>query len=288
MSKWAPLLPLGFTAPLGSFTFEFSDIGQIALLVVLEALLSADNALVLAVIVRHLPREQQRKALFYGLAGAFVLRICAIFLASIILNFWWLQLLGAAYLIFLPVKHFVKHSQGGEVKGKAGASFWMTVVYAELTDIVFAIDSVLVAVAVVDVVRHPDKIWVVYAGAIVGVVLLRFAAGYCLRLLEKYPVLDHIAYVLVGWAGVKMLFISGHTFQLWYDKRNPQNPLPFAVPELHPVVFWGGMALIVGGGLFLALRSPADVGESSEPEGHDTSDAETDSAEAALGPGDNQ
>lgn len=263
-------------------SFEASDIGQIALLVLLEALLSADNALVLAVIVRHLPRELQRKALFYGLAGAFILRICAIFLASIILNFWWLQLLGAAYLIFLPVKHFVQHSKGGEIKGKAGASFWMTVVYAELTDIVFAIDSVLVAVAVVDVVRHPDKIWVVYAGAIVGVVLLRFAAGYCLRLLEKYPILDHIAYVLVGWAGVKMLFISGHTFQLWYDKRNPASPLPFQVPEMHPAIFWGGMALIVIGGFILAIRNPAQPEADPDAEPEDEEPSEPDESPANV------
>lgn len=239
-------------------TFELTDLGQVALLVVLEALLSADNALILAIIVRHLPKDQQKKALFYGLAGAFVLRIGAIFLAAVILNFWWLQLLGALYLIYLPLKHFIKHSQGAQVKGAEGAGFWMTVIYADLADLIFAIDSVLVAVAVIDVVHHPDKLWVVYAGAIIGIVLLRFAAGYCLRLLEKYPVLDHIAYVLVGWAGVKMLFVSGHTFVKWYDKANPRTPLGWDIPELHPLIFWGGMALIVGGGLALALRHPAE------------------------------
>ena len=238
-------------------TFELTDLGQIALLVVLEALLSADNALILAIIVRHLPREQQKKALFYGLLGAFVLRIGAIFLAATILNFWWLQLLGAVYLIYLPLKHFVKHSQGTGVKGAEGAGFWMTVIYADLADLIFAIDSVLVAVAVIDVVHHPDKLWVVYAGAVIGIVLLRFAAGYCLKLLDRYPVLDHIAYILVGWAGVKMLFVSGHTFVLWYDKGHRLSPLAWDVPELHPLIFWGGMALIVGGGLAIALRHPA-------------------------------
>jgi YkoY family integral membrane protein len=238
--------------------FDPSDLGKVALLVVLEALLSADNALILAIIVRHLPKDQQRKALFYGLAGAFVLRIAAIFLAAIILNFWWLQVLGAAYLIYLPVKHFVKHSKGIEVKGAEGAGFWMTVVYADLADLIFAIDSVLVAVAVIDVVRNPGKIWVVYAGAIIGIVLLRFAAGYCLRLLEKYPVLDHIAYALVGWAGVKMLFVGGHTFEKWFNERNPDAPLGFRVPEMHPAIFWGGMALIVGIGLYIAVRNPAE------------------------------
>lgn len=252
--------------------FEYSDFGKIALLVMLEALLSADNALILAIIVRHLPKEQQRKALFYGLAGAFVLRIAAIFLAAVILNFWWLQILGALYLIYLPVKHFIKHAQQGEHKGAEGMGFWMTVVYADLADLIFAIDSVLVAVAVVDVVHHPGKLWVVYAGAIIGIILLRFAAGFCLRLLEKYPVLDHIAYILVGWAGVKMLFVGGHTYVIWYDKAHPDSPLGWFVPELHPAIFWGGMAAIVAGGLFIALRSPrseapAAAEECSESDG---------------------
>ncbi len=231
---------------------QASDLSKVALLVVLEALLSADNALILAIIVRHLPKDQQKRALFYGLAGAFVLRFAAIFAASLILNFWWLQVLGAGYLIYLPVKHFVQHGQGLGVK-TAGGGFWATVIYADLIDLMFAIDSVLVAVAVVN---SKDKLWIVYAGAFVGIVLLRFAAGFCLRLLEKYPVLDHVAYALVGWAGVKMLFVGGHAFALWFVKRY-EAPPPFVVPEMPAAIFWGGMAVIVIVGGILAARRPA-------------------------------
>jgi YkoY family integral membrane protein len=241
--------------------FELSDIGKVALLVVLEELLSADNALILAIIVRHLPKAQQRKALFYGLAGAFVLRFAAILLAASILNFWWLQVIGSLYLIYLPVKHFIKHSQGSQFQGKAGAGFWMTVVYADLIDLVFAIDSVLVAVAVVN---SQSKIWIVYAGAFIGIVLLRFAAGFCLRLLERYPILDHVAYALVGWAGVKMLFISGETWEKWYADKYPNQPLGFTFPHMHPAIFWGGMAAIVAVGIFIAIKNPAQPHEPDE------------------------
>lgn len=238
-------------------SFEPRDFVTISVLVVLEALLSADNALILAIIVRHLPKELQKKALFYGLAGAFVLRLGAILAASMILNFWWLQLLGALYLMYLPLKHFVKHAQGAAAQGKAGAGFWMTVVYADLADLAFAIDSVLVAVAIVDTVRNSDKIWVVYTGAVLGIILLRFAAGWCLKLLEKYPVLDHVAYALVGWAGVKLVFVSGHTFARWWDTKNPQAPLGWDIPEMHPGVFWGGIAIIAVGGTLLAISKAA-------------------------------
>jgi YkoY family integral membrane protein len=181
-------------------TLTATDFGTVGLLILLEALLSADNALILAIIVRHLPREQQKKALFYGLAGAFVLRLCAILIAVQIISFWWLQAIGAIYLLYLPFKHFLHHVDGHKKSHVRKAGFWMTVFQAEMTDIAFAVDSVLVAVAIE---HRRDKVWVVYLGAICGVVLLRFAANIFLRILEKYPFLDHVAYALVAWAGVK-------------------------------------------------------------------------------------
>lgn len=234
--------------------FEFQDIGKVGFLVVLEALLSADNALILAIMVRHLPKDQQSKALFYGLLGAFVFRLGAIIGAALIINLWWIQLIGAIYLIYLPVKHFIRHGSGAHHKGAAGASFWMTVFYADLADLAFAIDSVLVAVAIEP---HKDKVWVVYSGAVIGIVLLRFAATAFLKLLEKYPALDHLAYVLVGWAGMKLAFLAGHTFESWYNKANPDNKLPFHVPELNPWIFWGGLVVIVVVGCWVAFRRPA-------------------------------
>lgn len=238
--------------------FHPGDIGTIGVLVVLEALLSADNALVLAIMVRHLPGKQRKNALLYGLGGAFVLRTAAIVLAAYIIQFWWLQLIGAVYLLYLPVKHFISSAQGKEAQGKEGMSFWATVVYLNIVDLAFALDSVVAAVAVVNTVQHPDKLWVVVAGAIIGIVLLRFAASYFIRLLEKYPVLDHVAYLLVGWAGLKLLLISGHSFEIWYMARNTGAHLPFVIPEMNAWVFWAGMATIAIVGGLLALRHPAE------------------------------
>lgn len=248
--------------------FHTHDFATIGVLVVLEALLSADNALVLAIMVRHLPRNMQRKALMYGLGGAFMLRTGAILMAAYIINFWWLQLIGALYLLYLPIKHFIQHvSDEGGPKGKE-VGFWATVVYLNLVDTAFALDSVIVAVAVVDTVKHPDKLWVVVAGAIIGIVLLRFAASFFIRLLEKYPVLDHVAYLLVGWAGVKLLLISGHSFHGWYDKQNPSTPLAWDIPEMPSWLFWTGMGVIAIGGFWWAVQSakknPPEVTGSAE------------------------
>lgn len=250
-------------------TFQTSDLAGVGALVVLEALLSADNALVLAIMVRHLPKDLRQKALLYGLGGAFVFRFIAILFASVVLQQWWLQAIGAGYLLFLPIKHFIKahkESGGKEVK-PVGQGFWPTVIAVELTDIAFAVDSVLAGVTFID--NKQDKIWVVYLGALIGIVLLRFAAGMFIRLLEKYPVLDHVAYVLVGWVGVKLAFLAGHT----YDHYHPGS-LQFHIPEMPVAVFWGvllGIALI-GSWLAYLKRTPSNV--SMEEDASDMEDAQ--------------
>lgn len=224
--------------------FSFGDLPIVLLLILLEGLLSADNALVLAIMVRHLPKDQQKKALLYGLAGAFVFRFAAILLATFLIQLWWLQALGAVYLVFITAKHFIVHSQPKK-EIKAGAGFWATVVAVEFTDIAFAVDSVIAGVALA---KGPEKIWVVYSGAIIGVILLRFAASVFIKLLDRYPSFDHLAYALVGWVGVKLVFMAGHNLH----RTHPETP---AIPEMSPYVFWGVMVLLISVGSFLCLKA---------------------------------
>lgn len=224
------------------------DFVIIGTLVVLEGLLSADNALVLALLVRHLPKEQQHKALLYGLAGAFILRGIGIAVARYIIRLWWLCGLGAAYLIWLCVKHFLHRGkeEGGEVP-QTGSGFWKTVAVVEFTDIIFAVDSILVAVALVN---DPQKIWIVYTGGFLGIILLRMAAGFFIRIVRKYPSLDNTAYALVGWAGVKL---ASTTFDLF--RENAGLPAPHLLPK---PMFWVVFSLIVVVGVWTALRHKPD------------------------------
>ena len=131
-----------------------SDLVTIALLVALEGLLSADNAMVLAVLVLGLPKKQQRKALRYGIVGAFTFRTIATLLAVYLIRLGWVKLVGAGYLMYLVYNHFGGGQTAEERRAAPPAqpgfglsAFWATVVKVELTDIVFAIDSILVAVA---------------------------------------------------------------------------------------------------------------------------------------------
>jgi YkoY family integral membrane protein len=189
-----------------------SDVATIAILVALEGLLSADNAMVLAVLVLGLPKEQQRKALRYGIAGAFVFRTIATLAAVYLIGFGWVKLIGAGYLMYLTVHHF-SHAAGPEdrrtppkAKPMLGLSaFWATVVKVELTDIVFAVDSILVAVAM------SNKRWVVLTGGILGIVAMRLVIGQLLAIVQRYPPLVDGAFIIIGWVSVKLLIEYLHT-----------------------------------------------------------------------------
>ncbi len=243
-------------------TFDLPDLGSVGSLILLEGLLSADNALVLALMVRHLKEDEQKRALLYGLGGAFVFRFIAIMFASVVLQQWWLQAIGAAYLIYLPLKHFKSMGMSAEKDVKTGGGFWQTVIAVELTDIAFALDSVLAGIGFI---TRPgagmmmDKLWVVYTGAILGIILLRFAAGVFVKLLDRFPALDHMAYVLVGWVGIKLALHSAER----YEKASGTH-LPFPVPHLTEPIFWGGLLSIVVVGTTIAYikRKPTAPAES--------------------------
>ena len=183
-----------------------SDLLTIALLVALEGLLSADNAMVLAVLVLGLPKRQQRKALRYGIVGAFVFRGAAILLAVYLIKLGWVKLLGATYLMYLVYRHFGGGQTAEERRAAPPAqpwlgltAFWATVVKVELTDIVFAIDSILVAVAM------SPKIWVILAGGVLGIIMMRMVIGQLLALVERYPALVDGAFVIIAWVSFKLL-----------------------------------------------------------------------------------
>jgi len=183
-----------------------SDLLTIALLVALEGLLSADNAMVLAVLVLGLPKRQQRKALRYGIVGAFVFRGAAILLAVYLIKLGWVKLLGATYLMYLVYRHFGGGQTAEERRAAPPAqpwlgltAFWATVVKVELTDIVFAIDSILVAVAM------SPKTWVILTGGVLGIVMMRMVIGQLLALVERYPALVDGAFVIIAWVGFKLL-----------------------------------------------------------------------------------
>jgi YkoY family integral membrane protein len=181
-----------------------ADFLTVGLLVGLEGLLSADNALVMAVMVLGLPKTEHRQALRYGLVGGFVFRIVATLLAAYLIRVGWVKLLGGLYLLYLTYSHFSGAEEGDRrlaprAKPWLGLSaFWGTVVRVELVNLAFSVDSILVAVAM------SPKLWVVMIGGILGIVAMRIVVGQLITLVERYPALVDGAFVIIAWVGMKL------------------------------------------------------------------------------------
>lgn len=230
-------------------------------LVGLEGLLAADNAVVMAVMVKHLPKPQQKRALFYGLSVAFLFRFLALFAITLLVNVWQIQALGALYLLFIAGKHLYDHHHHQQLPRsthRSHSGFWTTVLKIEVADIAFAVDSMLAAVALALTLPHlgnftigginGGQFSVMIAGGVIGVVLMRFAAHKFVRLLERYPQLESAAFIVVGWVGVKLGVLT-----LSHDKI---GLLPHDFPHslLWTLVFWSVMLGIIAWGVLMGVK----------------------------------
>jgi YkoY family integral membrane protein len=185
---------------------QLSDLVTVGLLVVLEGLLSADNALVVAVMILGLPRTEQKLALRYGLLGAFAFRIVATLLAVYLIRLAWVKLLGGLYLIYLTYIHFFESGDAEQRSKPRPAKPWMglpalwaTILKVELVNIAFSVDSILVAVAM------SRKTWVVLAGGLIGIVAMRVVIAQLLAIVRRYPTLVDGAFVIIALVGSKLL-----------------------------------------------------------------------------------
>lgn len=219
-------------------------------LILLEGLLSADNAIVLAVMVRHLPLKEQKHALMYGLAGALIFRIIAIFLITVLAQYWEIQVLGGLYLLYMAgahIKEFFdkrKEENGTEEisEPKKQSGFWATVIKVELTDIAFAIDSILAAVAIAITLPHISEtsigginlgqFSVMVIGGFIGVVIMRYAANIFIKVLETKPGLEIAAFLIVGWVGIKLFVIAAA------HEKLALIPHEFPHSTLWNIIFW--------------------------------------------------
>lgn len=211
-------------------SFHPSDLLTVLLLVALEGLLSADNAMVLAVLVLGLPKSEQQKALRYGIAGAFVFRTLATVFAIHMIRLSAVKLLGGLYLLWLPYRHFfggrdAQHRRDiPKAKPWLGLSaLWATVVKVESTDIVFALDSILAAVGL------SSQLWVVLSGGILGIIMMRLVIGQLLTIVQRYPLLVDGAFVIISWVGIKLVVEFLHSV----------NVIAFEIPR------WASLGLVV-------------------------------------------
>ena len=212
-----------------SSIFTLASLQVIVALIVIEGLLSVDNALAIAALASHLDEKRRKIAMTIGYAGAYGFRILALFLASYIIHNHWLMVLGASYLIWLMCNHFAENEDDEEHQGlhRAPPSFAKTIALIAFLDLSLSFDNVVAAVAFAR-----DNIILVYVGVTIGIITLRLVAGYCIKLLDKHPWLEHTAFLLVGFVGALLcleLFWDTYVRQdlplLGYNIINGEEPV---------------------------------------------------------------
>ncbi|MFA9614062.1 MAG: hypothetical protein ACERK9_08935, partial [Deltaproteobacteria bacterium] len=193
-----------------SFLFTGTGLLVMVNLVLSEGLLSLDNALVLAILVSHLPTDRSYKlgpfemsiqqwALTAGIFGAYFFRTIAIVLGTYLIQFWTLQLLGGGYLLWLGYEHFFAGRVARSEMSAYGKGFWATVIKVELMDIAFSVDSILAALGL------SKKVWVILMGGMIGILCMRLVAGVFIRLIERFPLFKHTGYALVALIGYRLV-----------------------------------------------------------------------------------
>lgn len=203
-------------------------------LIIIESLLSVDNAAVLATMVGDLPAAQRKQALRYGIFGAYVFRGLCILFASYLIKFWFLKPLGGLYLLYLVWDHFRAGPAPSEADGAAiekekswlykrtlglVGKFWATVALIELMDLAFSIDNVFAVVA------FTNNLILICVGVFIGILAMRLVAQAFVLLMGRYPFLETAAFVIIGVLGLKLLlslfehFAPTHPFAVFLSSE---------------------------------------------------------------------
>ena len=190
-------------------------------LIIIESLLSVDNAAVLATMVMDLPEKEREKALKYGIWGAYVFRGLAMLFASILIKIWWLKPVGGIYLLYLVYSYWkgkqTVKTEDDVIDKKSNwlyrvtvgslGNFWATVCLVELMDMAFSIDNVFAAVA------FTPNIILVCAGVFIGILAMRFIANYFVKMMAKYTFLETAAFIVIAVLGIKLTLSLVEHFQ---------------------------------------------------------------------------
>ncbi len=210
-------------------------------LIIIEGLLSVDNALAIAAMAKHLPEAQQRLALRFGIIGAYLFRgICMALAAWIIANPW-IKIGGAVYLVYLMCKHFTEAAEADLVQDAGRGGLVSTIIAIEIMDLSLSVDNVVAAVAM------SPKLWVVCTGVFIGILALRFVAGACIKLIDRFPILGDVAFLLIGYVGCIL------AVELLSDPNSGLQILPGPV-HVSALEKFIGIAMIVAASLFYSRR----------------------------------
>ena len=228
----------------------------------INIVLSGDNAVVIALACRSLPPLQQKRAIFFGSAGAIALRILLTGFAAVLLTRPYLKLAGSALLLWIAVKLLIPDDEAGNVDGRSGLMAAIKTII--VADLVMSLDNVLGVAAA----AHGNLV-LLALGLLISMPLIIYGSTVILKLMGRFPVLITLGAALLGYVAGEMgttdPVVSGWISTMW--------PPLFAIAPL------ACAALVVLAGQLLARPRPVQelrLDESAppadpdqEPDNHD-------------------
>jgi YjbE family integral membrane protein len=212
-------------------------------IIMIDLLLSGDNAVVIALACRNLPEAQRRKGIMYGVGGAIGLRIVLTFFAVSLLALPYLKLVGALLLLWIGIKLLLPEDEHGEGNIKAEANLWGAVKTIIIADFVMSLDNVLGVAAVAK-----DNVWLLVFGLVISIPMIAWSSQLVLKLIDRYPFIIYAGGALLGYVAGEMLV----TEALFKPLVEAQHYLHWLVPAVCAV-------FVLAMGWWLAMRKAVAV-----------------------------
>jgi YjbE family integral membrane protein len=220
----------------------------LAQIIAIDLLLGGDNAVVIAMACRRLPKSMQNKAIWGGMAGAILLRVIMLFFAMQLLALPYLKLVGAVLLLWVGIK-LVAHQEDDEENIDGGTRLWSAIKTIIVADVVMSLDNVLAVAAAGD-----GNIYLVAAGVLISIPIIVLGSRLVLAAMDRFPVVIQFGGALIGWIAGGM--IPGD--------RALEPFLPTG-PWLHYLASAAGALLVVAVGAWMR-RNSAAAGQLDKPE----------------------
>jgi len=224
-----------------------SPVFWVALLqiILINVVLSGDNAVVIALACRSLPLQQQKKAILFGSVGAIVLRVVLTFFALKLLALPYLKLVGAALLLWIGIGLLKEDDDDSELEGHSGLlAAIKTIIVA---DLVMSLDNVIGVAA-----AAKGDLLLLVLGLVISVPLIVFGSAILLKVMTRFPIIITLGAGLLGWVAGEMA-TSDPAIVPYIGEHNE---------TLKTIVAAAGALIVVGVGKWLAGRGDdGDAGD---------------------------
>ena len=214
-------------------------------IIIINILLSGDNAVVIALACRNLPPRQRRVGIFWGVIGAVVLRIILTFFAVSLLRLPYLQLVGAALLLYIGIQLIAEEEEDGEQEVKAHDRLLGAVRTVIVADLVMSLDNVIGVAG-----AAKGSLALLIFGLVVSIPLVVVGSQLIMKLIERFPILVIAGGGLLGYIAGEIA-IEDTAVKPWIDAN---------MAQLHYIAPIAGIVIVVGVGWWLTRRRKAAVG----------------------------